>query len=396
MIFPNFCGGSASERSQSINSERAINWMPIMADSGGPKLSVYNAPTPGIRPFVVVNDGGPVRALFYEDGRCFAVVGNIFVEVFPNNTYQQRGGALAYDDRNATICTNGTAGGQLFITSGGAGYIFTLKTNVLDLITDPDFLRPTAMGAFLDGYFISLVGGTRQFQLSDLEDGLSWSALDVAEVSQSSDNLVSMAVHRRELWLAGSKTTSIWANVGTPEFPFAPVPGAQLWEGTTGPFAIVEIHNAVHWVANNAHGALVVYRSDGYQPQRISTHAIEFYLEQAATVDDIIAYGYHDEGHPFFCLLVPSLQTTLVYDALGPDRAQWHERGEWDEVRGRWQPARPRCSTFAFGRHLVGDRLSGAIYEQHLDFLTDIVVEQWGATLSQRRPPPPIDEATIL
>ncbi len=373
MIFQGFCGGSATERVPTINLERTINFYPAYADSGTPKVPIYCAHTPGLHPWVVLSDG-PVRAIFFEDGRCFAVGGATFFEVFGSQNYTSRG-PVAVDSYAATISTNGTAGHQLFITSGGHGYIFDLNANVLTEITDPDFIRPTAMGVFVDGYFVSLVRGTRTFQLSDLEDGTSWSGLDVAEVSQSSDNLISMTVHRRELWLAGSKTTEIWADIGTNNFPFAPIPGAMLWEGTMGPSCTAELDNSLFWVGQNANGARMVYKAEGYTPQRISTNAMEQYLAQAPRTDDIVTYAYQEEGHAFFVILVPSLPTTPVYDVAGPDRAKWHERADWDDRFARWTPHPTRCHAFAFGKHLVGDRRSPAVYEMSLNFTTDQLVQ---------------------
>jgi hypothetical protein len=373
MRFQEFCGGSASERVSTINMERSINWQPVLADSGTPKAPIFLQHTPGLRPFIVLNDG-PVRALFAEDGRCYAVAGTSFFEIFANQS-ANRYGAVDTDGFAPTISTNGSAGHQLFVTSGGSGYIFDLIANTLTKITDADFVTPTACGVFVDGYFVSLVRGTRQFQLSDLEDGLSWSGLDVGEMSQSSDNVISMAVHRRELWFAGSKTTEVWANTGAANFPFAPVPGAMLWQGTMGLACTTELDGSLFTLGQSANGARVVYRSNGYSMQRISTHAIEAYLAQAPRVDDIVTYGYQEEGHAHFVIHVPSLPTTLVYDVAGPPRHQWHERADWDTTLGQWRPHPARCHAFAFGKHLVGDYNSPAVYEMSLDFDTDQLVE---------------------
>lgn len=373
MKFQGFTGGSASERVRTINHERSINWYPSVADSGTPKVQIYNAHTPGLRPFVVLPDG-PIRGLFYEDGRCFAAGGGVFGEVFGSQTFTSHG-SIWVDGLPVTISTNGTAGHQLFVTSGGHGYIFDLITNTLTEIVDPDFIRPTAMGVFLDGYFISLVRGTRTFQLSDLEDGTSWSGLDVAEVSQSSDNLIAMNVHRRELWLQGSKTTEVWADIGAADFPFAPIPGAMMWQGVMGGFCTSELDNILVWAGQNQNGDRVLYKAEGYAPQRISTHAIEGYLATAPRTDDILTYAYQEQGHAFVSILVPSLETTVVWDANGPSGAQFHERGDWDELLARWTPHRSRNHAFAFGKHLVGDRSSPAIYEQSMDYDTDQVVQ---------------------
>jgi hypothetical protein len=53
---------------------------------------------------------------------------------------------------------------------------------------------------------------------------------------------------------------------------------------------------------------------------------------------------------------------------------QWAERGIWDSARLRWTPHIGRCHCFAFGKHLVGARNTGTIYEMSQNFYTDGIV----------------------
>jgi hypothetical protein len=288
---------------------------------------------------------------------------------------------MAFDGNPATISSNGSAGHQLFITSGGQGYIFDLVANTLTQITDPDFLTPCLMGGFCDGYFVSLAAksatpsatASHAFQISDLEDGTSWNGLDIAQVSQSSDELRAMKVSQRNIWLFGSKTTSVWADIGTANFPFAPVPGALLQYGIAAAYCADEIDNSLFWIGENTQGNRVVYRGEGYQAKRVSTHGIEYYLSTAKRIDDVIGYTYQDEGHAFYHLYVPGLPTSPVYDIAGPQGQQWHERALWDSVLLRWFPHVSRCHAYAFGKHLVGARNSSTIYEMNLNFTTDAI-----------------------
>jgi hypothetical protein len=389
MEFKGFCGGSASERVRSVNREAAINFYPCLADSGNPKSEIYDQHTPGIYPWDVLDDG-PIRALFYQDGRCFSVGAGIFYEVLANHTHVAYG-SVAIDGRPATISSNGSAGHQLFITSGGHGYIFDLVGNTLVEISDLNFALPTIMGAFIDGYFVSLCSASatptatasHAFQLSDRFDGLTWSGAfnpGFGQISQFSDEVRAMKASHKELWFFGSKHTQVWADVGTPNFPLAPIQGALLEYGIASPYCAEEIDNSLFWIGQNEAGGRVVYRAQGYAAQRVSTHAIEFYLSQAKQLDDVISYTYQDEGHAFYHLYVPGLEATRdhigspVYDVAGPKGAQWHHRAMWDSTLLRWHQHISRCHAFAFGKHLVGARDSAAIYELNLNFQIDTLV----------------------
>jgi hypothetical protein len=100
----------------------------------------------------------------------------------------------------------------------------------------------------------------------------------------------------------------------------------------------------------------MVMRAQGYQPQRISTRAIEERF-QGLDVSSARAYTYSDGGHQFYCLNVPNVDTTLVYDETFQ---QWHERAEL--VNGGYRQWRPTCHAFAYGYHFVGAN-DGLIYK---------------------------------
>ena len=100
MIIKGFCGSAGTVRSRNVNSERTRNWM-VATAPGHPKVDPWLCPTPCVRPFVVLPEG-PIRALFAQDGRLFAVAGASFYEVFPSQTYALRGTAVS-DGKPATI-----------------------------------------------------------------------------------------------------------------------------------------------------------------------------------------------------------------------------------------------------------------------------------------------------
>jgi hypothetical protein len=364
--YPGFIGATETLSALTVNAERTINWYPEVA-TGTPKAKTWLVPTPGLDPFVVLG-AGPVRALFAEEGRCFAVGGSHFFEILATGTFVYRG-SVGMDAKPATISSNGSDGQQLFIVSAGRAFIFNLATNLFTEITTADFVAtPCSMGAFVDGYFLALKAQSDLFQISALEDGLTWDALDVAQVSQTTGIVRALVPVHREVWLLGTSMTTVWADTGDPDFPFAPIPGAFIQQGIGSLFGWTVVDNALFWHGQNEDGGRVAYRAQGYTPQRISTHAVEQAWAMLPRMDDTIAWSYQDRGHAFACFYIPSAETTWVFDAA---TQAWHERALWDPTALAWEPHLARCHAFAFDRHLVGDRQSPAVYILDAQTYTD-------------------------
>ena len=366
---PGFVGGSGKVRSRRADVERTVNFYLERADGNAPAGDPYFIATPGIQPFVNLL-AGSVRGLFYESTyrRLFAVGGSGFYEVYANRTIILRG-VVAVDDNPATISSNGLGGHQLFITSGGQGYIFDLNVETFGAITDDGFNTPSIMGLFTDGYFLNLYPGG--FQLSSLEDGLVWDGLDVAQVSQAADAPIAMGLSHREVWLWGTKTTNPWYDSGAGSFPFEPIQGGFIEVGIAAPFAFTNLDNTLYWLTENSNGAREVVRANGYAAQRVSTHAVEFALNQAPNLNGTLMFAQQDEGHAFLWVLVPSLETTWVYDV---STQAWHERALWNTDAIGFEPHIARDHVYCYNRHLVGDRSSGVIYEMSLNLFADDLV----------------------
>ena len=360
--YPGFIGATDRVSARTVNAERTVNWYSEIA-TGTPKAKTWLAPTPGCAAHVILG-AGPVRALYSEEDRCWAVGGSSFFELFAGGTFTYIG-EVGLDDYSATISSNGSDGHQLFITSAGNGFIFDLLANTLTPITAPDFPTPVSMGAFVDGYFLALQANTDRFQISALENGLLWDALDVALVSQTTGIIRALVPVHREVWLLGTAMTTVWADIGDPDFPFAPIPGAYIEQGIGSRFGWTQVDNSLFWHGNNEDGGRIAYRAQGCTPQRISTHAVEQAWAEVSTMEDAIAWSYQDRGHAFACWYIPAAETSWCYDVA---TQAWHERALWNPALYAWEPHLARCHTWVWDKHLIGDRQSPAVY--HLDAAT--------------------------
>ena len=118
MRVPGFCGPTYESQSVTAAVQTCRNWYPERIEVGE-DVEWMLQPTPGLSS-LVASSHGPIRATFSQDGRSFKVGGDRFYEVFANGTSTERG-TVAMGTSLASICSNGTAGGQLLIVSGGYG-----------------------------------------------------------------------------------------------------------------------------------------------------------------------------------------------------------------------------------------------------------------------------------
>jgi Phage stabilisation protein len=377
MPYPGFCGPSSVARSVNVDAEDTINryvevlrsptdvYRAVASTPKVPTCALY--PTPGLRPFTML-PGSSVQGLFTQDDRVFAVSGISFAEIYSSTANRVWGSMLNPNSLVADISSNGQDGNQVFITTGGASYLFNLVTSAFTPVAASNFPGPIQRSTFAAGYFVCLIGGTNKFVFSALEDGSTWPGLNIAQTSLTSDNKTSMIWTNGYLWLFGSKATEIWTLVGSGNQVFAPVTTNVMEEGIAAPFSVASLANAPIWLAGNEKGSRVVLTASGFQPQRISTHAIETYLDGLTTVSDAIGWTYQQQGHQFYLLYLPEADATLCYDG---STSTWHKRALWTS-QGQWAPHLARNHVYAFGKHLVGDRASGGIYEMALDQHVDL------------------------
>lgn len=372
MVLDVFAGGSYQSQSPFTNNERLVNMHCEVQEVPGSKARIVMYPRQGLRN-AVDTALGRSRAIYAENGRMWEVRGTSFIEWYDGSpmTYSWKGAVLD-DGKQATISSNGI---ELFITAGEAGYLFNLTSGVFGQILSPNF-PGASRGAFLDGYFIALKPNSRQVNVSALYDGTTWPADALTVLSQDVDNLVGMIVDHNQLWLFGNQNSHVYQDDGDPVFPFssASSPGSQIENGCAAAFSIVQLDNTIFYLGADERGRGIVWRLNGYLPQRISTHAIEFAIQGYDEISDAIAWTYQDQGHLFYVLYFPSADTdsdrpvTWQYDV---STGLWNEMEWLDVATGIGVAHRAATHVFAFNKHLVGDRANGKLYEASIDALDD-------------------------
>jgi hypothetical protein len=361
--FP-FLGAAYRARSSFFDRETCVNLYPethnAPSSQDQEQMALYG--TPGLKRFALLPKGGPVRCLHTvtKRDRTFAVGNKVLYELAQDGSMIERGGITSsYGPVRAA--DNGI---EMILVDGQSGYLYTLATDTLAQIVTPAFYGADTV-QFLDGYFVLNRPGTDQFYISDLYAGGVYNGAQFATAEMSPDPLVGVLVDHREVWLFGTHTTEVWFNVGGGSFPFARVQGAVMEQGCLAAGSLAKMDNSVFWLGNNLDGQAIIWRANGYQPQRISTHAIEFSLSQQGDLAGVTSYTYQQDGHSFYMLNCRN--TSWCYDAA---TGLWHER-RYQKRDGTLLRHRADNHTVAFNKHLVGDFEDGRIYEMSQAYYLD-------------------------
>jgi hypothetical protein len=260
------------------------------------------------------------------------------------------------------MADNGT---QLFIAANPQGYIYNSSTDAFQQITDPDFPGAGTVG-YIDGYFVFNEPGTQKIWVTSLLDGTAVDPLEFASAEGNPDNVVAVFVDHREVWVFGTNSTEVWYDAGLLDFPLTRIQGAFNELGCAAPYSVAKMDNQVYWLGKDARGQGIVYRAAGYIGQRVSTHAIEWQMQEYADISDATGYTYQQDGHSFYVLNFPTANTTWVYDVA---TGAWHERASF--VNGEFNRHRASSQMFFNATTVVGDYQNGKIYEFDLNEYSD-------------------------
>jgi hypothetical protein len=358
-------GSAYVARSVNAADNRMINMFPEVVPEAG-KEPAFLQRAPGLNFLAGVGEG-PVRGLWAFGNYGYAVSGTKFYKIDSNWNVTYKG--VVAGTGQVSMVDNGT---QLFIAAGATGYIYNAGTDVFAQITDVDFAGAVTVG-FIDGYFVYNQPNSQKFWVTSLYDGTSVDPLDFASAEGSPDNLVSLIVDHREVWLFGQNSTEVWYDAGLPDFPLARIQGAFIEIGCAAPFSVAKLDNGVFWLSSDARGRGMVYRSNGYAGVRISTHSVEWQIQQYTDITDAVAYTYQQDGHSFYVLNFPSADITWVYDVA---TQAWHQRAGW--LNNQFTRHRGNCQMAFNGQIVIGDYVAGAIYAYDPTVYTEAgTVQKW-------------------
>jgi hypothetical protein len=358
-----FVGASYQERSSNLDAQVCINLFPVLGESGTAKAVAALYGTPGMRPIVTLDDA-PVRGMHTPtDGSAAIVVSGSSVYRLSSAFVATKIGTVDALTSLVSIADNGT---QAVIVTGATGYVLDLASNTVSQISDEAFYGASSVD-ILNTYMIFNRPGTNQFYLSGANE-VTFDALDFASAESNYEPIVRLLVNHDELILFKQTVTEIWRPSSSLDFAFARDTNAAIAQGCAAPWSVVDMDNTVFWLGQNTEGGGIVWRLNGYTPQRVSTDALEAAIAQYSDISDAQGYAYQQEGHTFYVLTFPTGGATWVYDAA---TQLWHQRAYLNPATGILGRHRSNCHLYYAGQHLVGDFSTGTISALDLGYYLD-------------------------
>ena len=354
-------GQSYVARSVNAADNRMVNLYPEATPIAGKTAGFLNR-APGLRKLNTIGTG-PIRGLWAPEPNgtyAYVVSGNEFYQIDVNYNATLRGTVAGTGP--VSMADNGI---QIFIAANPNGYIYNMSTGAFAPIGDPDFPGASTVG-YLDGYFVFNEPNSQKVWVTSLLDGTSVDPLDFASAEGAPDQLVSVNIDHREAWLFGTGTVEVWYNAGTADFPLQRIQGAFNELGCAAVYSVAKLDNTLFWLGADARGNGVVYHANGYRGERISTHAVEFAIQNYSVISDAVAYSYQQEGHKFYVLTFPTASATWVYDT---STGAWHERASL--INGQFGRHRSNCQMNFNSEIIVGDYENGNIYAFDLNVYAD-------------------------
>ena len=345
-------------RSVNAANSRLVNLFPEVVPQEGKSAGFFSR-APGLTLLGTLGSG-PIRGMWAYAGAAFVVSGNGLyrVDISYKSTYI---GAVS-GNGPVSMSDNGV---QLFVAANGPSYIYDAVTTQFQQITDPDFPGAVTVG-YIDGYFVFNEPNSQRIWVSAILDGTNIDPLAFASAEGSPDGLVALAIDHREIWLFGTSTVEVWYNAGQADFPLERIQGAFNELGCAAPYSVTKVDNSLFWLGSDARGGAMVYRADGYNGARMSTHAIEWQIQRYSYIADAVGYAYQQDGHLFYVLNFPTANATWVYDVA---TKAWHERASFSN--GSFGRHFGNCHVFFNSTNIVGDCYNGNIYKLDLNNYSD-------------------------
>src|SRR5262245_16772123 len=252
---------------------------------------------------------------------------------------------------------------------------------------DAAYTLKARTGTFLDSYFIVNPPDSKLFDFLGSDKGTEWDQTEVSAKEAYPDNIAAIYSDHEELWLFGTHwSTEVWRNEGDADAAggFRRDPGGFIHCGLVAPWSVASLASGLHFLGGDTRGRTVAYRAQGFQPVRVSTHAVEQIWSKYTRVSDAYAYAYVEEGHQFWVLNFITANATWVYDV---STQMWHERAWWNGTS--FEKHRGRCHAFTFGKHFIGDHTNGKIYQMSHNFYDDfggqIRRERWAPHIANEQ-----------
>ena len=329
----------------------------------------------GASPITDVYSGANCRGLYTTStGRVFTCFESGVYEIFGDGTWNR----IHTISNTTTPVSFADNGRSLVWCDGTNAYTYKFETSVVAQIDfdyggSPFMLKPTKV--LYSNYRIVIInddetdGNNNKFFWSGILDADTWEPLDYASAESNSDPIISSITRQGDIVFFGPRSLEVWSPDSNPDLPYRYVGGSATQVGCGAKYSVAGIGDSVFWLGASNSGQHTIYTLQGYNPVRISNHALEHFLTQnAGATSDAIGFCYQQNGHSFYVITFIQANKTFCYDLL---TGKWHERATRDQLMNVLNYWSVLYATSAFDKVLAGSLGSARLFTLDLDRYTE-------------------------
>lgn len=330
--------------------------------------------TPGYAEWTDFN-GSEVRGCIEHKSLGYVVVDNQLYKITNKNTKE----ALGTLNSNSGIVSIAATNNQIAVVDGVNLYIYNISGDSFAVQNSVNIPANPETVLAIDEYLVIPVPDSNQFNVSNLADGTSWSALSFASANSRADNINTMVRVNTLVMALCESSCEVFYNSGGETIPFDRGVAGSYDFGCIAKRTPIVIDNICYWLSANNNGLVGVVRSNGGLPSNISNRAMLQELSKYDSLSDAFGWSYQENGHTFYLITFPTTKT-INGQAVGVTWAFDLSTNTW----GIWesnltnaiispQPTRhtTNCHMYLNGEHLIGDHKSGKLYKLSPDYYTD-------------------------
>ena len=351
----NLFGVGLQGKSPAVTAQSRVNcYAEIQEEADRTKIALYG--TPG-KTLQVDMGAQPSRGIWSVD----TLSTPLYFTVHASTLYSVNNAGSA-----SAIGTIGTTSGDvsmsddgtyLVLVDGDDGWWYDMVNGgALTQITDGNFTTTPKYITWQDTYFaVASNSPNKQWQLSDNATTSVWPAVNINFAGSGPGRLQAIIADHSILEVIGDKYTEFWQNAGSPDFPYALIPGSAQEFGLASPWSLFKYDNSLAGLFKNNMGESIIARMSGFRLNRMSNFELEHTINGYSDISDCTAFGFMLGGHPMAQFNFPTADKTWLYDEA---TKMW---GELQDANGSRDWGDKYC-TF-LGQRLVTDYRNGKIYK---------------------------------
>lgn len=373
-----FTNGFYQSRSKPLSSQRCVNWYPN--DAKIPSLNESNLyATPGLSSVVEGLDGIG-RGSHSFNGVLYIVSGSklyrIDRTVSPDGAESYAAVEIGDIDGDGQVVMDSTKNQLVVVVPDNFAYLYDGST-LHNLLIVSNFDGPVRDVKQIDSVFVFAKSNSNAVFHSNINDGLTYSALDRWEITQF-PVIIGLMVYRGQIYAMGEAITVPFYNAAGLQFLFRPIPNGVIDSGLAGTFAKSPFRGSFVYLGAGENAEQTVWLFSGGSPRNISDETIDYIIqnESREVLQNARIQRHSQDGAEFICLWFGDY--CFVYDLAA---GRWHERRSRIPFDADYldTPWRPVTITQIYNKVFVTDSSEGI-----LGVIDDQVATEYGIEIFRR------------